>query len=113
LSLKLKNNASILGRVDARFVLKQSGLTKNKIKKIKQNRRIRTMKSKKDKKGGSHIKVQGLRNSEMKATLGAIEEQQTNLAVKTYACGHGGGECTRLTVNIHSLISQHTVDIYQ
>ncbi|NIM13214.1 MAG: hypothetical protein GTO45_13955 [Candidatus Aminicenantes bacterium] len=32
LSLKRQNNASILGRVDARFVLKQSGLTKNKTK---------------------------------------------------------------------------------
>jgi hypothetical protein len=89
LSLKRKNRASILGRVEARLVLKQSGLTKNKTGKIKQNRRIKTMKTKKMRKGGSHIKVQGLRNGEMRAAKGG----------KEWTCGDSAGDdCKKIRV---------------
>ena len=70
------------------------------------------MEPKKNKKEGRHIKVQRLRNSEMKATLGA----QDVVEPKTYSCGTGSDTCQTLTVNIHGLDQMATtrliVDIY-
>ncbi|NIM13213.1 MAG: hypothetical protein GTO45_13950 [Candidatus Aminicenantes bacterium] len=72
------------------------------------------MKPKKIKKEGRHIKVQRLRNSEMKATLGAQAQQQPD---RTYSCGKSGDKCRVLTVNIYesnqlNSATHHTVDIY-
>jgi hypothetical protein len=47
------------------------------------------MKTKKMKKGGSHIKVQGLRNGEMRAAKGG----------KEWTCGDGAGDdCKKIRV---------------
>lgn len=52
------------------------------------------MKTKKMKKGGSHIKVQGLRNGEMRAAKGGTE----------WTCGDGAGDdCKKIRVVVSAV----------